>query len=676
LKNFTLYILVFIVVLAVFAHFSSDKIVTNVPYSSFVAMVKEDEVRRVQVSQFNLLFEDTKNNNYSTTAPQAMTPPYLELLLGNRNITVEFTPLDEWPRWLTFLFNLAPWVLFIGLWFYFINHMQGGSPRGMSFGRSRAKSFNESKEKINFDNVAGCDEAKEELREIIEFLKFPKKFKKTGARVPRGVLMMGPPGTGKTLLARAVAGEANVPFFHISGSDFVEMFVGVGASRVRDLFDQGKKSAPCLIFIDEIDAVGRHRGQGISGGNDEREQTLNQLLVEMDGFDNDTGIMLIAATNRPDILDHALLRPGRFDRQVVIDLPDIKGREGILRVHLKNVPTNEDVEVEVLAKSTPGFSGADLANMVNEAALYAAKENLDYVYMHHFEDAKDKVMMGPERRSRVLSEKEVRNTAFHEAGHALVNILVPNGSEIHKATIIPRGRTLGMVSFLPKEESHTKEEYVDNICVALAGRAAETIIFKTNTPGAVNDIEQATKIARAMITKWGMSDNLGMINYTENSENFFGIKSYSEETARRIDEEIFQLVDTQFKRALKLLEDNRENLVRIAETLITHETLTLEELNAIIAGDEIGPPRLRKNGTSNENTETENEESTEAEKDEEKGSDDALFLNSEKENITAAEQLKTDTGKHKRKPGDADNKTKIEGNAETEEEEEKEDKTE
>ena len=594
-KNFTLYILMAIVILAIFSHFTSENDVHELPYSSFIEMVERGKVISVTVKHINIEFESTKNENYRTVAPQSMTPPYLELLLKNKDsVKVTFLPLEDWPGWLQILFNLAPWVIIIGLWFYFISKMQSGSPRGMSFGRSRVKMFTETKEKVTFKNVAGCDEAKEELAEVIDFLKYPKKYKKTGARVPRGVLMMGPPGTGKTLLARAVAGEANVPFFHISGSDFVEMFVGVGASRVRDLFEQGKKSAPCLIFIDEIDAVGRQRGQGISGGNDEREQTLNQLLVEMDGFEGDTGIMIIAATNRPDILDQALLRPGRFDRQVTIDLPDIKGREGILQVHMKNIPIIESIDVERLAKATPGFSGADLANMVNEAALLAARFNDEKVQLHHLEEARDKVIMGPERRSKVLSDNEVRNTAYHEAGHALVSLLVPKGMEIHKATIIPRGRALGMVSYLPKEDMKTREEIIDDICVALGGRCAEEVVFGTYTPGATNDIQKATHFARAMVTKWGMSEKLGTINYSENTDNFFGIKSYSESTARDIDDEIHSIISSQLARAKKLLTDNREILNRIAEALITHETLTVDELKSLQAGEEIGPPQPKK----------------------------------------------------------------------------------
>jgi cell division protease FtsH len=589
-KNFTLYILMLIVILAIFSHFYSEKKVKNLHYSNFITMVKRGEVINVKVKHLEIEFIDKKNQSFTTIAPQAINPPYLDLVMEKVK-HVEFVPLEDWPGWVQILFNLAPWVIIIGLWFYFISKMQSGAPRGMSFGRSRAKTFSETKEKTTFNDVAGCDEAKDELAEVIDFLKYPNKYKKTGARVPRGVLMMGPPGTGKTLLARAVAGEANVPFFHISGSDFVEMFVGVGASRVRDLFEQGKKSSPCLIFIDEIDAVGRQRGQGISGGNDEREQTLNQLLVEMDGFEGDTGIMVIAATNRPDILDKALLRPGRFDRQVTIELPDIKGREGIIKVHMANIPVNEAVDVQTLAKATPGFSGADLANMVNEAALLAARYGHALVSTEHFEEARDKVMMGPERRSKVMSDKELKNTAYHEAGHALISLLVPNSMEIHKATIIPRGRTLGMVSFLPKEDSSTKEEFIDGICVALGGRCAEELVFQTCTPGAFNDIQQATNMARNMVTKFGMSQKLGPINYSENTENFFGIKSYSEQTAREIDSEIHTLIEAQLGRAKKLLEGHRDELDSIANSLISHETLTLDDLKKLMEGEEIGPPR-------------------------------------------------------------------------------------
>lgn len=613
-KNFTLYILMAIVILAVFSHYTNESDVRPVPYSNFVKMVKDDVVINVKVKHTEIEFEDKRNQNFRTHAPSALTPPYLELLLSKPKISVTFEPLEDWPGWVQILFNLLPWVIIIGLWFYFISKMQSGAPRGMSFGRSKAKMFTESKERTTFKDVAGCDEAKEELAEVIDFLKYPKKYKKTGARVPRGVLMMGPPGTGKTLLARAVAGEANVPFFHISGSDFVEMFVGVGASRVRDLFEQGKKSAPCLIFIDEIDAVGRQRGQGISGGNDEREQTLNQLLVEMDGFEGDTGIMIIAATNRADILDKALLRPGRFDRQVTIDLPDVRGREGILSVHIKKIPIIDDtIDVAKLAKATPGFSGADLANMVNEAALLAARFNDEKVTLGHFEEARDKVLMGPERRSKAMSEKEIRNTAYHEAGHALCSLLVENGGTIHKATIIPRGRALGMVSYLEKEEERVREEWVDEICSTLGGRAAEEIVFGTYTAGATSDIQQATRLAKYMVTKWGMSEKLGPVNYGESG--YYGIKSYSEQTAREIDEEIQHLIDEQLHRAKKIIAENREALNRIAESLITHETLSEEELRKLVEGVEIGPPKPKrswsdksKDGDSEDSGNEENEE--------------------------------------------------------------------
>ncbi|MCO4781307.1 MAG: ATP-dependent zinc metalloprotease FtsH [Candidatus Cloacimonetes bacterium] len=573
-----------IIILTLFAGVSSQKDTEVRPYSSFIKLVKSEKVLRVTVRNLTIKYEDKKNEEFVTTAPHSINPPYLDLLI-EKGVNVEFQAQEEWPEWFKIILNLAPWILFIGLWFYFINKMQGGSPRGMSFGKSKVKVFNESKVKTTFEDVAGCDEAKEELSEVIEFLKYPKKFLKMGARVPRGVLMMGPPGTGKTLLARAVAGEANVPFFHISGSDFVEMFVGVGASRVRDLFEQGRKSSPCLIFIDEIDAVGRQRGNGMSGGNDEREQTLNQLLVEMDGFDGDTGIMVIAATNRADILDQALLRPGRFDRQVTIDLPDIKGREGILGVHVKNVPMDDSINLEVLAKATPGFSGADLANMVNEAALLAARVEDATICMRHLEEARDKVMMGPERRSKVMPDKEIKNTAYHEAGHALISLLVPNSMEIHKATIIPRGRALGMVSYLPKEEMKTKEELIDDICVSMGGRIAEEIQFGTYTPGASSDIQHATSVAKAMITKWGMSKNLGTVLYTESNE-YWG-KSYSETTAREIDQEVKEMITQQLKRAKELIESNMTAFVAIAEALLKYETLTKDELKQLVAGEEL-----------------------------------------------------------------------------------------
>ncbi|MGH2567532.1 MAG: ATP-dependent zinc metalloprotease FtsH, partial [Bacteroidota bacterium] len=480
---------------------------------------------------------------------------------------VRFNIIKDDSAWYTMLVGFLPWVLLIGIWLIIFRRMQagGGGPKGLfSFGKSRAKLLTEGSTKITFEDVAGADEAKGELQEIIEFLKDPGKFQRLGGKIPRGVLLLGPPGTGKTLLARAVAGEAGVPFFSISGADFVEVFVGVGASRVRDLFEQGKKNAPCIIFIDEIDAVGRHRGAGLGGGHDEREQTLNQLLVEMDGFEQNSGVIIIAATNRPDVLDPALLRPGRFDRQVVVDRPDVKGREGIFRVHTKTIPLSQDVNLEVLAKGTPGLSGADIANLVNEAALLAARENEKDVSMRHFEASKDKVMMGMERRTKIISDREKKVTAYHEAGHVLVAKFLPEADPVHKVTIIPRGRALGVTTYLPIDEKHTySKDYLEAmITYALGGRAAEKLIFNQLTTGAGNDIERATEIARKMVCEWGMSDKLGPLAYGAKEEELFlgreitRTRNFSEETAIRIDEEVKKIVTSSMKRAEKILRDN------------------------------------------------------------------------------------------------------------------------
>ncbi|MFH0793233.1 MAG: ATP-dependent zinc metalloprotease FtsH [bacterium] len=492
---------------------------------------------------------------------------------------------------------LLPFLLFVGLWILLMRQIQSGGNKAMSFGKSRAKLVSEGQTKVTFDDVAGVDEAKEELREVVEFLKDPKKFSRLGAKIPKGVLLYGPPGTGKTMLAKAVAGEANVPFFSISGSDFVEMFVGVGASRVRDLFEQGKKNRPCLIFIDEIDAVGRHRFAGIGGGHDEREQTLNQLLVEMDGFSSNEGVILIAATNRPDVLDPALLRPGRFDRQITVDFPDVAGREKILQVHAKGIKVEQEVKLKVIAKATPGFSGADLANLVNEAALLAARRNKAMVAMDDLEEAKDRVMMGPERRSLVLSEKEKRNTAYHEAGHALCAKLLPGCDPVHKVTIIPRGRALGLTSILPEEDRHsqTKRDLKIMLVYMMGGRAAEKLVFDEFTTGAGNDLSRATAIAHRMVCEFGMSDRLGPRTFGEpGSQIFLGKelareRNYSDSTAALIDEEIHKIVNEAYETALRVLTENRDKLVKVSEALVERETLDSEELDKILKGEELGP---------------------------------------------------------------------------------------
>ncbi len=522
---------------------------------------------------------------------------------------LKFAIVKEDNAWITALIGALPWVLLLVVWLIIMRRMQGAGPKGLfSFGKSRAKMLNEGAPKVTFVDVAGADEAKIELMEIIEFLKEPTKFQKLGGKIPRGVLLLGPPGTGKTLLARAVAGEAGVPFFSISGADFVEMFVGVGASRVRDLFDQGKKSAPCIIFIDEIDAVGRHRGAGLGGGHDEREQTLNQLLVEMDGFEQNSGVIIIAATNRPDVLDPALMRPGRFDRQVVVDRPDVKGREGILRVHTKNIPLAEDVGLDTLAKGTPGLAGADLANLVNEAALLAARQNAKAVSMNHFEEAKDKVMMGMERKSLIISEKEKKITSYHEIGHVLVARMIPEADPVHKVTIIPRGRALGLTTYLPIDEKHTYSKgYLQAmIAYALGGRAAEMIIFGELTTGAGNDIERATELARKMVCEWGMSETLGPLTYGQKEEEVFlgrqimRQRNYSEETAIAIDKEIKSIVSTGMERADQLLRENMDTLHRLALALLEREILDASEIDMIIRGEDLPPAEKRGNGQSKE----------------------------------------------------------------------------
>jgi cell division protease FtsH len=542
-----------------------------------------------------------------------LTLPYVdEKMIDTWNSKdVKFNIEKEDNVWMQTAIGILPWVFLVAIWLVIFRRMQagGGGTKGLfSFGKSRAKLLTEGMTQVTFRDVAGADEAKIELQEVIEFLKEPSKFQRLGGKIPKGVLLLGPPGTGKTLLARAVAGEAGVPFFSISGADFVEMFVGVGASRVRDLFEQGKKNAPCIIFIDEIDAVGRHRGAGLGGGHDEREQTLNQLLVEMDGFEQNIGVIIIAATNRPDVLDPALLRPGRFDRQVVVDRPDVKGREGIFRVHTKNIPLAENVKLDTLAKATPGLSGADIANLVNEAALLAARQNSKSVAMHHFEEAKDKVMMGMERKSMIISDREKRVTAYHESGHVLVAKFLPESDPVHKVTIIPRGRALGVTTYLPIDEKHTySREYLETmITYALGGRAAEKLIFNQLTTGAGNDIERATELARKMVCEWGMSDKLGPLAYGAKEEELFlgreitRSKNFSESTQIAIDAEVKRIVTDSMKRAEKILKQNVAVLHRISNALLEREILDADEIDKLIRGEELPPVDKQKNGHPSE----------------------------------------------------------------------------
>ncbi len=570
---------------------------TEITYSQFLDAVDDGRVKDVVITGEHISghFNDETRGTFTTVAPKAAE---FVPLLREKNVDIVAKPVSNEMSLSGFILNALPFVVIIGVWLYIMRQMQGSSGRAMGFGKSRAKLLTETQGRVTFEDVAGVDEAKEDLEEIVEFLREPQKFQRLGGRIPRGVLLVGPPGTGKTLLARAVAGEANVPFFTISGSDFVEMFVGVGASRVRDMFEQAKKNAPCIIFIDEIDAVGRHRGAGLGGGNDEREQTLNQLLVEMDGFEANEGIILIAATNRPDVLDPALLRPGRFDRQVVVPNPDIIGREKILKVHIRNTPLAPDVDLKTVARGTPGFSGADLMNLVNEAALLAARRSKRFVTMQEFEDAKDKVMMGAERRTLVMSEEEKKLTAYHEAGHALVAMHMPASDPIHKATIIPRGRALGMVMRLPERDqiSLTRAKCYADLAVAMGGRVAEELIFGDDkvTSGASADIQMATRLARAMATQFGMSDALGPLAYGENEEEVFlghsvaRTQNVSDDTQQLVDSEIKRFVDQGYKTAGRILNDHIDQLHQIANGLLEYETLSGDEIRALLDGT---PPR-------------------------------------------------------------------------------------
>ena len=570
---------------------------SEITFSQLLAEVDAGNVVDVEISGDNISGHYSDGRSFKTFAP---SDPTLIDRLYNRGVSISAKPEKEGGSiFLNILISWFPMLLLIAVWIFFMRQMQGGGGKAMGFGKSKAKLLNEKSGKVTFEDVAGVDEAKDDLQEIVEFLKDPSKFQRLGGRIPKGALLVGPPGTGKTLLARAIAGEANVPFFTISGSDFVEMFVGVGASRVRDMFEQAKKNAPCIIFIDEIDAVGRSRGAGLGGGNDEREQTLNQLLVEMDGFETNEGIILIAATNRPDVLDPALLRPGRFDRQVVVPNPDIIGREKILKVHIRKVPISSDVDIRAIARGTPGFSGADLANIVNEAALLAARRGLKLVSNAEFEDSKDKVMMGPERRSMVMTEEERTLTAYHEAGHALVSLNYSSSDPIHKATIIPRGRALGMVMRLPERDqiSITREKMFANLAVAMGGRIAEEVVFGYDkvTSGASSDIKQATDLARAMVMQYGMSEKLGFLSYGDNEEEVFlgrsvaRTQSMSEETQKQVDSEVKVIVDMSYKNAEKIIKDKRKDLDIIAKGLLDYETLTGDEIINLLKG--IDPTR-------------------------------------------------------------------------------------
>jgi len=599
-KNLILWAVIALVLMSVFSSFNQPGTPPKAyTYSQFISDVKSGQIRQVTIQDNRIEGVTTSGQKFATFAPD--DPGMIGDLLAH-NVEISAVQPKQRSLLVDILISWAPFILIIALWIYIMRQMQGGGAgRGaMSFGKSRARLMGEDQIKVTFADVAGCDEAKEDVGELVEFLRDPGKFQKLGGKIPRGILMVGSPGTGKTLLAKAIAGEAKVPFFSISGSDFVEMFVGVGASRVRDMFEQAKKSAPCIIFIDEIDAVGRQRGAGLGGGHDEREQTLNQLLVEMDGFEGTEGVIVIAATNRPDVLDPALLRPGRFDRQVVVPLPDVRGREQILKVHMRKVPLGDNVRPDIIARGTPGFSGADLANLVNEAALFAARANKRVVDMDDFERAKDKIMMGAERKSMVMSEDEKKLTAYHEAGHAIVGLNVPEHDPVYKVTIIPRGRALGVTMFLPEEDrySHSKQRLESQISSLFGGRIAEELIFGPDrvTTGASNDIERATDIARNMVTRWGLSDKLGPLAYSEDEgEVFLGRsvtqhKHMSDETAHAIDEEIRTFIDRNFNRAKNILEENMDKLHTMAQALIKYETIDQEQIRDIMQGRAPRPP--------------------------------------------------------------------------------------
>ena len=587
-KNLTLWLVISLMMILLFQIFKKETRQTGqLSYSEFLSMVERGDVSQVTIQGDKISGVADHGRSFRTYAPKDLE---LIKILRNKGIEITARPDDASPWYMTILVSWFPMLLLIGVWIFFMRQMQVGGGKALSFGKSRARLATDDKNKVTFDDVAGIEEAKEELQEIIEFLRDPKKFTRLGGRIPKGVLLLGAPGTGKTLLARAIAGEAAVPFLSISGSDFVEMFVGVGASRVRDLFVQGKKNAPCIIFLDEIDAVGRHRGAGLGGGHDEREQTLNQLLVEMDGFESNEGVILISATNRPDVLDPALLRPGRFDRQVVVPVPDVRGREGILKVHTRKTRMADDIELSVIARGTPGFTGADLENMVNEAALLAARRNKDKIDMQDLEDAKDKVLMGVERKSMIISDDEKKTTAYHEAGHTLIAKLLPDTDPIHKVTIIPRGRALGLTQQLPLDDKHTytKEYLSNNICILMGGRIAEEIALNTQTTGASNDIERATEIARKMICEYGMNEKLGPLSFGKKEEEIFlgreisQHRDYSEETAQKIDQEVNNLIDESYKKTHKLISNNLNTLNNLAKALLEKETLNGHEIDEIV----------------------------------------------------------------------------------------------
>ena len=608
-RNFAVWVIIALLLVALFNLFQGPtQRGTNdsISYSELLDKIENEEVKRVTISGKNItgVFKDERS--FKTEAPE--DPNLVPLLREHRVEIIASQASDDVPSLFGVLINWFPMLLLIAVWIFFMRQMQSGGGKAMGFGKSKAKLLTERHGRVTFDDVAGIDEAKEDLEEVVEFLKDPHKFQRLGGRIPKGALLVGPPGTGKTLLARAIAGEANVPFFTISGSDFVEMFVGVGASRVRDMFEQAKKNAPCIIFIDEIDAVGRHRGAGLGGGNDEREQTLNQLLVEMDGFEANEGVILIAATNRPDVLDPALLRPGRFDRQVVVPNPDVMGREKILKVHMRKVPLAPDVEAKVIARGTPGFSGADLANLVNEAALLAARRSKRLVTHQEFEDAKDKILMGAERRSLVMTEEEKKLTAYHEGGHALIALNIPESDPVHKATIIPRGRALGMVMRLPERDqlSVTRAKMKADIAVAMGGRVAEELIFGHDkvTSGASSDIKMATAMARAMVTQYGMSDKLGPLAYGDNEEEVFlghsvaRTQNMSDDTQKLVDSEIHLIVDEGYDLATKMLKEKMDDLHTIANGLLEYETLTGDEINGLLKGEQ--PVRESDDDTTTE----------------------------------------------------------------------------